>query len=296
MLQSGRKVGIILPSELPMKTDKNQIALVVHACDRYRILFQAFEHFFKKNWPLMDSVNSYFLTEEMDYRSDRFTNIKTGRAQWSDRLRTGLQQLSEPFVIYLQEDVWLNKPVNEKILREIFTFAVTENPLLVKLHSSEVYQTDPTGKIFGGLLLSKLDNDGSKYLMSHQTSIWNREFLISQLLKNEHPWRNERKGTRRLKKLDQPLYQIDLLAENGKPAINQNISNEFRSEYQTVSLNAMLNKNAFPFIEELMASDEEDLKTYGGRLNHNYLNQLTHDGLPKPKKPNLIKKYLSFFR
>jgi hypothetical protein len=96
--------------------------------------------------------------------------------------------------------------------------------------------------------------------------------------------------------MDQPLYQIDLLAENGKPPINQNLSNEFRSEYQTVSLNAMLNGNAFPFIEELMTSEDAGLKAYGNSLNHNYTNGLTHDGLPKPKKPNLIKKYLSFFR
>jgi hypothetical protein len=159
-----------------------------------------------------------------------------------------------------------------------------------------VYQTNPTGKIIGGLQVARLDNAASKYLMSHQPSIWNREFFISQLPKNEHPWRNERKATRRMKKLDSPLYQIDLLAENGKPAINGNVSNEFRSEYQSVSVNGMLNDNSLPFIKELINSDDKDLIAYGSRLQHNFTRQVTHDGLPKPKKTSALKKCFSFFR
>jgi hypothetical protein len=280
----------------PLKNEKNEIALVVHACDRYRMLFKGFEYFFKKNWPAVKGINFYFLTEDIDYHSDLFANIKTGQAEWSDRLRAGLQQLSEPLVIYMQEDMWFKKPVDEKILKEILDFVMAENPLLLKLHSSEVYQTHPTGKIFGGLLLSRLSNQASKYLMSHQVSIWNRKFLVSQLLRNEHPWRNERKATKRLKKLDLPLYQIDLLAENGKPAVNKNISNAFRSEYQTVSVNGTLNDNALPFIEELVASDDGELSAYGNQLKHNFSHRLTHDGLPRPRRVGFIKKIFHFSR
>jgi hypothetical protein len=279
-----------------MTNDKIEIALVVHACDRYQLLFKGFEHFFKKHWPATNLVNFYFLTENLDYQSDLFANIKTGKGEWSDRLRTGLQQLSERFIIYIQEDVWLNKPVNEKILKDILDFSIAENPLLVKLHSADVYRTNPTGKIFSGLQLARLDNQASRYHMSHQVSVWNRQFLISQLGKKEHPWRNERKASKRLKKLDQPIYQIDLLAQNGNAAINANVSNEFRSEYQAVSYNGMLNDNALPFIEKLMACQEEELKAYGNHLNHNFKNRLTHDGLPRPKKVNLIRKWLSVFR
>lgn len=268
----------------------------MHACDRYEILFKGFKHFFKKYWPEMDGINLYFFTENIPYHSTLFKNIKTGKAEWSDRLRVGLQQLSEPFVIYLQEDMWFNQPVNKKILDETLDFTIAEELLLLKLHSSEVYQTSPTGKIIGGLQVAKLDNAASKFLMSHQPSIWNREFFASQLSKNEHPWRNERKATKRMKKLDPPIYQIDLLAENGKPAINGNVSNEFRSEYQSVSVNGMLNNNSLSFIEELMNSDDKELSAYGSRLQHNFVHQVTHDGLPKPKKTSVLKKCFSFLR
>lgn len=273
-----------------------EIALVVHACDRYRLLFEGFEHFFNRNWPDARGINYYFMTEEIDYSSARFACVKTGRAEWSDRLRAGLERLREPFVIYLQEDMWLNRPVDAALLDGLLAFTLAENPALLKLHSSEVYRTKPTGKIFGGLRLAELDNRHSKFLMSHQASIWRREFLISQLWKNEHPWRNERKGTKRLKRLGVPIFQIDLFAENGKPAINDNPSAELRSEYQAVSVNGALNANAQPFIAELSASPDAALSEYGRRLHHHFVNGLTHDGLPRPKKPGFIKKYFSFLR
>ena len=277
-----------------MKREEPKVALVVQACDRYKLLFKGFEHFFQKHWPETDEINLYFLTEVEDLSSARFANIKTGKAEWSDRLRTGLQQLSETWVIYAQEDMWFSKPVDAKLLRDILEFIVAENPLLLKLHSAEVYQTSPTGKIVGGLQVAKVDNAMSKYLMSHQVSAWNREFLISQLPRNEHPWRNERKATGRLKKLGPPILQMDFFAANGKPPNNHNVSEEFRSEYQAVSVNGMLSENALPFIEEVINSEDTELSAYGSRLKHHFVNRMTHDGLPKPKKTNLFRRCFSF--
>lgn len=275
---------------------KNEIALVVHACDRYRLLFDGFSHFFHQHWPATNRIQCYFLTEEMDYPSPGFTNLKTGRAEWSDRLRMGLEQLAEPFVIYLQEDMWFNRPVPGPLLAELLDFTLAEKPQLLKLHSSEVYHTQPTEKVFGGLRLARVDNQKSKFLMSHQASIWQREFLISQLAVGEHPWRNERKATKRMRRLNPPIFQIDLFAENGKPALNDNPSAAARSEYQAVSVNGMLNTNALPFITELLAAPAAPLRAYGRRLQHHFDQRLTHDGLPPPKKPGFMKKYLSFFR
>ena len=59
---------------------------MVHACDRYQILFQGFEYFFERHWPDLKNVHRYCLTEEVDHRSDRFINLKTG-----ERKTTGYQ-------------------------------------------------------------------------------------------------------------------------------------------------------------------------------------------------------------
>ena len=41
-------------------------------------------------------------------------------------------------------------------------------------------------------------NRESLYLLNHQPSVWNREFLLSCLVKGETPWTNEKEGTKRL--------------------------------------------------------------------------------------------------
>jgi len=268
----------------------------VHACDRYRILFQGFEYFFERHWPDLENIHLYFLTEEIDHPSNRFTNLKTGKAEWSVRLRVGLQQLSEPLVIYFQEDMWFTRSVDKNVLSKVLDFASAQNLRLLKLHSAGVYQTRPTGKVIRGLAISQLDNSASNYLMSHQPSLWNREFLLAQLTRREHPWRHEKAGTKRLKKLNLSLHQIDLLAQNGHAPINDNPSDAFRGEYHSISVNGMLNKNALPFIEELMKSADPAISAYGQRLQHNFTHQLTHDGLPRPKKPRFWKRVVSFWR
>ena len=122
----------------------------------------------------------------------------------------------------MQEDMWLNKNVNANFFKQLFDAAIANSWQQVKLHSSEVYITKPTAQFIEGFNIAIVDNKRSGYLMSHQATLWNKDFLLEQLPKNEHPWRNERKGTKRLKKKNPVIYHIDYFAENGKPEINPN--------------------------------------------------------------------------
>jgi len=273
--------------QLPTPTNAN-VSLLVHACDRYEFLFTGFQHFFNKYWNPTINCEYYFATEEKWANIQGFKNVQSGKGEWSNRLKYLLtEKITSPYVLYFQEDMWLNKPVNPAFFNELFLLAVKNNWKQVKLHSSEVYCTQPGSIHIEGLNVARLDNKASGYLMSHQVSLWNKQFLIEQLHKNEHPWRNERRGTKRLKKLNPEILHIDYFAENGKPAINKNSNNSLRSEYQTISLNGMLNHNIIPFIEEL----KHDQKfTYAHELDFHYKNELTHDGKPRPKKENIFKK------
>lgn len=272
------------------------IAIVVHACDRYELLYKGFSHFFSRHWPTDTRISGYyFLTEEKTYDQPPFKNIKTGKGEWSDRLKRGLEQIPEPYVLYLQEDMWLTADVPAGTLNKIVDFTLAKKPLLFKLNSSEVFKTKPTDTLFNGLRLSVLDNKQSEYLMSHQASVWDKDFLMQQLAPGEHPWRNERKGTKRLRKLNPEIYHIDLLSENKKPPINNNDSNAAMGGYMTVSVNASLNEFSPPFIAALRDSGDKELITYAAKLHHNYTHQLTHDGKEKPRKEGIIKKLLKKF-
>ncbi|WP_448702290.1 hypothetical protein ACFGVR_08105 [Mucilaginibacter sp. AW1-3] len=268
-----------------------EIALIVHACDRYSLLYQGFEYFFKRNWPFYEvNIKYYFFTEEAGYQSDLFTNIKTGKGEWSDRLLNGLNQIPEEYIIYFQEDMWLSRPVSAETVNKIIAFALEKDINLFKLSSNSIYNTTSTGNYIDGLSVSVLNNKASKYLMSHQVSIWKKSFLADQLTYKEHPWRNEREGTKRLRILNPKIYHIDLLSENGQHAINNNGKYLKPGRYYTVSQNAQLNNTALPFIEGMKQAADEHTRQYALKLQHNYDHAITHDGQSKPRKQDIFKK------
>lgn len=273
---------------------KNKVALLVHSCDRYELLFRGFEYFFQKNWDFDIPCTYYFATEEISAEVKNFVNIKSGPGQWSDRLVRLLDQIEEEYVLYFQEDMWLNKPVSKSFFTDLFDIATKNAWKQVKLSSSEVFKTKETNLFIEGFNIAVLKNEESGFLMSHQVTLWDKVFLRQQLMPNEHPWRNERKGTKRLRKLNPEIHHIDYFAENGKPAINNNQASVNRSEYRSISVNATLNESVLPFIEEM--ESDQNLSGYTSKLRHHYLNKITHDGKPKPLKRNIFKRLKDWIR
>lgn len=272
----------------------DQFALIVHACDRYELLFKGHEYFFKKFWDSQVPVNCYFATEEKKVSIEGFTNIHSGKGEWSDRLRTLLEKIPEQYVLYMQEDMWLNKPVSANFFQELFVQMQKNQWPLVKLHSSHVYQTISLEQNIQGHLVTKLDNDKSQFLMSHQISLWDKNFFINQLQKSEHPWRNERRGTKRLKKLNPQIIHIDYFSENGQPPINHNLSEAVMSGYATVSLNATLNHESRPMIDFML--NDSSIRDYAELCDERQKNQITHDGRPKPQKKDIFKRTKDYLK
>jgi hypothetical protein len=277
-----------------MPKKHHNVALLVHACDRYEFLYKGFDYFFSKNWNFKIPCHYYFATEVKDAEVNGFENIKSGKGEWADRLAILLNGMKEEYVLYFQEDMWLSKPVNADFFSGLFDFAKENNCQQIKLHSSDVYKTIATENVIEGFNISTIDNKVSDFLMSHQVTLWKKDFLLAQLYKKEHPWRNERKGTKRLKKLNPVIHHTDYFSENGSKEINQNKKPVQRSEYYAVSFNSTLNDNAPQFIKKLNSGKKED-KVYAAELQNHYDNSLTHDGKAKPKKTDLFKRFKTWF-
>lgn len=114
----------------------------------------------------------------------------SGPGEWSDRLRALLKQIPTDYVLYMQEDHWPTAPPPD--LAELMEI-VTQNDIL-RLQISPIvrfYKLIPAGNIH-------YFTPNSKYLVSHQPSIWKKSFLLDCLKAGESPWVNEYKGTLRL--------------------------------------------------------------------------------------------------
>ncbi len=186
-----------------MKPGVKNVALLVHSCDRYAFLYKGFDIFFTKYWNFEVNCTYYFATEEKEISIKGFKNILSGKGAWSDRLSYLLREkIPEQFILYFQEDMWLHAGINANFFNTLFDVMQNKNWQQAKLHSSEVYKTLATDLFIEGFNVSKIENNTSDFLMSHQVTLWNKSFLIDQLYKNEHPWRNERKGTERLRRMN----------------------------------------------------------------------------------------------
>ncbi len=87
------------------------------------------------------------------------------------------------------------------------------NLKLLKLYTAADYQYQNILAEIAGFPAYQLDKQ-SGFLMSHQLTIWNKAFLIEQLRNNEHTWRNEQRGTKRLRKSKETIATIPYFVIN----------------------------------------------------------------------------------
>jgi hypothetical protein len=74
----------------------------------------------------------------------------------------------------------------------------------------------------------------SEWLLSHNASIWNREFFLSQMEPEENPWKNEINGTVRIcnKYTDPKIYHLNERWYYQPGASQNGRLNDFMSQYQ----------------------------------------------------------------
>lgn len=137
------------------------------------------------------------------------------RPTWSMCLLRGLQQVGEPYVLYLQEDYFLKQHVNDRRIADAL----------------EVLCRDPKAGVVYlsyGPMFNRSDehSDGvvrirppARYLVSTQAAIWRKDFLLSLICDWENGWMFEKFGSVRARQSQYKFLSIrpDIIVES--PAI-----------------------------------------------------------------------------
>lgn len=167
------------------------LSLLVHTFNKYERYWDGFLSGFHANFH--EKIPCYFGSDTKCHSSHDFRDFKllySGEGEWSDRLKNLIGQIPEEYTLYIQEDMWpCAEPPN---LAELLHFMVQND--VWRLQISPIVQ-------FYSLHGSKIPlffHYKSKYLMSHQPSIWKKSFLLRCLKPNEDPWKNEYEATKRL--------------------------------------------------------------------------------------------------
>jgi hypothetical protein len=204
------------------------VSLLVHTCDNYLKFWAGMLFSLDFNWDYKN-VPVYWASEELSIHEYDFScrtlpykpnkeikQILTGKTDkygFSTRMINALKQIDTKWVIYIQEDMWLISKIHESVMSQLTLFADTINADSIKIHTKLHYYTDyqleNTNFIIDNIRLQKY-LDGNNFLHSHNATIWNREYLLNNLLEGEDPWTNEVEGSKRMSSKPHNHYHYNI--------------------------------------------------------------------------------------
>lgn len=179
-----------------------ELTVLVNSTDSFEDCWAPFFTLFDIYWP--DCPYSVVLnTETKDYQHDRVKvhSSKTAlhehtprRIPWGECLFRCLSDIRSDYVLYLQEDFFLNGRVDMDLIKEFIDIMSTSgipHIHLMYLDRRGVYSRSR----YHPLLWEIKEN--ANYRISLQAGLWRRDTLLSYIKSNETPWEFERWGTKR---------------------------------------------------------------------------------------------------
>jgi hypothetical protein len=165
-------------------------AILVSSIDKYEACWEPFCYGLKKYWP-QHFQPVYFITNQKT--SPYGQSIKVGPDHgWADNLRLALEHITEEYILYAQEDYWINQPVNDLVIHEYVNVLQSGQADYIRL-----YPAPPPKLAFSGdTRLGILEKD-AEYRTSLQMALWRKSILLALLKSGETPWQFEVQGSRR---------------------------------------------------------------------------------------------------
>ena len=175
----------------------SSIAIVVSSCDAFFDAWRPFVYFFRKHWN--DCPFPVFLiTNRLQVRSRVLQPIIVGPDQgWASNIQIALNQISQPYILYVQEDYFLNGPVNRQQLAGDIAFAFERDAASFCFYGRSKLESNftPLNDRFG---IVPEDSDGRTRL---QVTLWKKEVLQAALRSGESAWNMEARASERTRHL-----------------------------------------------------------------------------------------------
>ena len=208
--------------------DNKDLSLLVHTCDHYNEFWWGMFYTLDFYWDY-DSFPVYFANEEKKmediifnckgrecFPSRRITQILTGKTDrngFSDRFIDAIEKIPSKWVLYLQEDMWLRRGIEKKILEDLIRLAEEKNADSIKIHSRlfyyDTYRLEKTEDFIGRKRILKY-SEAENFLLSHNATIWRKDYILKHQRRGEDPWKNEIEGSSRMSSEPHNHYHYDI--------------------------------------------------------------------------------------
>lgn len=179
---------------------ESPLAVVIHSFDGYKRFWAAARYFTERAIPAGFPI--YYMTERTPMHPDASRCILTGEGGFSTRLARGLDTISRShkYVLYLQEDIWIDEPVAAEALSGFVQRMEKDQLDCFKLGWASLTPREFESIVEGSDRLPESSDlrwfGPHSYSMSHHCSIFCstyflRTALLARRFRQERPHRNE---------------------------------------------------------------------------------------------------------
>jgi hypothetical protein len=180
-----------------LKAFASSVAVVVSSCDTFFDTWRPFVFFFRKHWGDCP-FPVYLIVNQLKVRSGIVQPISVGPDQaWASNMIAALEAISQPYLLYFQDDYFLNNTVNNALLGEDLAYAFDNDVASFCFQARGQLEPNfqPLNDRFG---VVPADSDGRTRL---QVTLWKKEVLRASLRPGETAWDMEARGSERTRDL-----------------------------------------------------------------------------------------------
>lgn len=219
----------------------DDITVIIQTCDKYEKFWRGWYLSWSRywNWDLKWPVIFCNENKDLPFNDPRILQIKSGTSDdskgFSTRMLDILHKVKTKYVLYIQDDMWLTNEVDFLTFKEALYKIRYNNWGCLRLHEKIWlnYDMQSTSHFVNGRRVLRV-KPTSEWLMTHNASIWNKDFLACCIEPNEDPWTNEVEGTVRISNhlVDPRIYHLDYKWYYQPGASQNGEINPYMSQYQ----------------------------------------------------------------
>lgn len=185
------------------ETYNQDISVVVSSCDKYSWVWGPFFSSIRKYWSNC-SYKLFLSSNTISLNDQGVETLLSGPDEgWSDTLIENISKVSSEYVVFLQDDFILEKMVNTALLNGQIEAFRKHKGLYLKLYDKYIpYNGSGDAGIYR-------EPPHKEYRISLQASLWDREFLLSILIKGETPWQFEQNAYSRCSDHDDRIFTVN---------------------------------------------------------------------------------------
>jgi hypothetical protein len=180
-----------------LKAFASSVAIVVSSCDAFFDAWRPFAFFFRKHWSDCP-FPVYLIVNQLRVRSNFIRPISVGPDRdWASNMAVALATISQPYILYFQEDYFLNRDVKSDQLAGDFAYAFEKDVASFCFFPRSQLEPnfEPLNDRFG---VVPRDSDGRTRL---QVTLWKKEVLQATLRPGETAWNMEARASERTQNL-----------------------------------------------------------------------------------------------